>query len=79
MTKSVRLDDDVYEIVKAHKEEDETFSEAIERLVGRPPLLDLAGILSDEEADELREAIERSREAASEDRDELLERFDELE
>ena len=79
MTKSVRLDDDVYEIVEAHKRDDETFSEAIERLVGRPPLLDLAGILSDDEAETFREAIERSREAAAEDRDDLLDRFDELE
>lgn len=79
MTKSVRLDDEVYEIIEAHKREEETFSEAIERLVGRPPLLDLAGILSDEEAEEIREAIEDSREAAAADRDELLERFEDLE
>jgi len=78
VTKSVRLEDDVYEIIEAHKREDETFSEAIERLVDRPPLLDLAGILSDQEVEEVREAVESSRKASAEDRDALLERFDDL-
>jgi predicted CopG family antitoxin len=78
VTKSVRLEDDVYEIIEANKREDETFSEAIERLVDRPPLLELAGILSDEEAEKVRDAIESSRKASAEDRDALLERFDDL-
>lgn len=79
MTQSLRLEDDVDGIIEAHEREDETFSGAIERLVGRPPRLDLAGTLSDEEAEELREALDSSREAAAEDRDALLERFDDLE
>ncbi|WP_315910561.1 antitoxin VapB family protein [Halapricum hydrolyticum] len=32
-TRSVRLDEDVYETIKARKRDDETFSEAIERLI----------------------------------------------
>jgi len=46
-TKSVRLDEDVYERVKAHKRSDETFSEAVARLLRDVSLLDLA----DEEAE----------------------------
>ena len=59
MSKSVRLDEDVYEFVSARKRDDETFSEAIERLVGGPSLLELTGILSDEEATEFRSGIEK--------------------
>jgi len=33
-TKSVRLDEHVYELVESHKRDDETFSEAVERLIG---------------------------------------------
>ena len=40
-TKTVRIEDDVYERIKAKKRDDETFSEAIERLVGGGALLDL--------------------------------------
>jgi predicted CopG family antitoxin len=62
-TKTVRLDEDVYERVRSRKRDNETFSEAIDRLTGGSSLLDLEGTLSDEEADDLREAIEESREA----------------
>ena len=50
MSKSVRLDEDVYEFVSARKRDDETFFETIEQLVGGPSLLELTGILTDEEA-----------------------------
>ena len=59
MSKSVRLDEDVYELVSARKRDDETYSEAIERLVGGPSLLELTGIFSDEEATEFRSGIEK--------------------
>lgn len=49
-TRNVRLDEDVYERIKSEKRPDETFSETVERLIGGASLLDLAGILSDEEA-----------------------------
>jgi predicted CopG family antitoxin len=74
-TKNVRLDERVYEAVKAHKREDETFSEAIERLIGGPSLLELAGILSDEEAAEVRDVLDDVDETATEDIDELVDRF----
>lgn len=63
-TKTIRLDDDVYERVRAHKHDDETFSEAIDRLIGGASLLDLVGTVSDQEAAEMRKAIDRSRDAA---------------
>lgn len=61
MSKSVRLSEEAYDRLAAHKREDETFSDVVLRLAGERSLLELAGILSDEEADELRDAIEEHR------------------
>lgn len=62
VSKSIRLSDDAYERLAAHKREDETFSDVVLRLAGERSLLELAGILSDEEADALADAIEERRE-----------------
>ena len=61
MSKSIRLSEEAYERLSAHKRESETFSEVVLRLAGERSLLELAGILDDEEADELRDAIEERR------------------
>jgi len=61
MSKSIRLSDEAYERLDAHKREDETFSEVVLRLAGERSLLELAGILTDEEADELEAAVEERR------------------
>lgn len=75
-TRNVRLDEDVYERIKSEKRPDETFSDAVDRLIGGSSLLDLAGILNDEEADEFRRAIDRSDAAGTREIDELVDRFD---
>lgn len=75
-TKSVRLDEDVYERIKSKKRPDETFSEAIDRLTGGASLLDLVGILSDEEAAEFRAAIDKTDEDAIDEIDSVVERFE---
>ncbi|WP_331234987.1 antitoxin VapB family protein [Natronorarus salvus] len=56
-SKTVRLDDDVYERLRAHKRDDETFSEAVDRLLGEHSLLDLVGIYSEEEVEEVESAL----------------------
>lgn len=61
MSKSIRLSEEAYERLAAHKRADETFSDVVLRLAGERSLLDLAGVLSDEEADALREAVEERR------------------
>lgn len=76
-TKTIRLDDDVYERVRAHKRDDETFSEAIDRLIGGASLLDLVGTASEQEAAEMREAIDRSRDAALDREQELARKREE--
>jgi predicted CopG family antitoxin len=62
MSRSIRLSEDAYERLAAHKREDETFSDVVMRPAGERSLLELAGILGDEEADELREAVAERRE-----------------
>jgi predicted CopG family antitoxin len=74
-TRNVRLDEDLYERIEAHKRENESFSDAIDRLTSDYSLLDFAGGYSEEEAEKHRELLERSEEVAAEDRRELLDRL----
>lgn len=74
-TKSVRLDEDVYKRIAAHKRDDETFSEAIGRLTSDYSLLAFAGDSSAAEADRHRELLAEADESASEDRRERLQRL----
>lgn len=62
MSRSVRLSEEAYERLKALRREDETLSEVVVRLTGERSFLELAGILSDEQADTLEDAIEDRRE-----------------
>ncbi|GAA0206919.1 antitoxin VapB family protein [Halobaculum roseum] len=75
-TKPVRLDEDVYNRIKAHKRDDETFSEAIERLIGGPSLRDLGGILDSETVETMRETIEAAEDDDAEEVEEIAERFE---
>jgi predicted CopG family antitoxin len=65
MSKSICLSEEAYERLAAHKRENETFSEVVLRLAGERSLLELAGILSDEEAEALRDAVDDRRERRS--------------
>ena len=74
-TKSVRLDEEVYERIAAHKRDDETFSEAIGRLTSDYSLLAFAGGASAAETDRHRELLAEADAKASEDRHERLQRL----
>jgi len=76
VSKSIRLSDEAYERLAAHKREDETFSEVVLRLAGERSLLELAGILSDEEADALREAVRERRARRGEQLEEVAGRME---
>ncbi|WP_144903962.1 antitoxin VapB family protein [Halobellus captivus] len=75
MSKSIRLSEEAYDRLAAHKREDETFSEVVLRLAGERSLLDLAGILSDEETDALREAVSERRGRRGEELEAIAERM----
>jgi predicted CopG family antitoxin len=75
MSKSIRLSEDAYERLAAHKREDETFSEVVLRLAGERSILDLAGVLSDAEADALRDAVDERRERRATELEETADRM----
>ncbi|MDL0132517.1 antitoxin VapB family protein [Halobacterium salinarum] len=66
MSHHVRLDDHVYERIKANKRDDESFSDAIERLIGGRSLRDLRDVFDDDQVGEMHDSIET---ADREDRD----------
>lgn len=72
-TKNISIRDDVYRKLSDSKREDESFSDAIDRLMasreGEHPLYDLVGLLDDEEAERLRDHADRFREQFDEDMD----------
>ncbi len=71
-TKQIRVDEDVYERLAAHKQEGESFSDVIDRLTSDYTLLDFAEDAPDDyDADEHRDLVEASDaagEAAARDR-----------
>ncbi len=56
-SRTIRLDDDVYERLAAEKRTDESFSDAVERLLGDDNVLDLYGKRAEQGTEDLREAI----------------------
>jgi predicted CopG family antitoxin len=68
MSHQVRLEDHVYERIKANKRDDESFSEAVERLIGGRSLRDLRDVFDGDQLTEMRDAIE---DVDQQDRDEV--------
>lgn len=70
-TKTVRLDDSVYERLAELKREGETFSDAVERLLPEGSLLDLVGIFTEGQVEEIEERLgqkyERSKDSLREE------------
>jgi predicted CopG family antitoxin len=75
VSKSIRLSEEAYERLAAHKRENETFSDVVLRLAGERSLLDIAGVLSDDEADAVREAVEERREQRGAELEESADRM----
>lgn len=63
MSQQVRLEEHVYERIKANKRDDESFSDAIERLIGGHSLRDLRDVFDDDQVAEMRDAIETADDA----------------
>lgn len=75
MSHQVRLDDDVYERIRSQKRDDETFSEAIDRLTSEWTLLDFAAGDPVVDAETHREALEQSEQQGIEETKARLERL----
>ena len=73
-TKTIRLDEDVYERLRAVKREDETFSEAVDRLLGGGYLLDLIGLWDGTDTGDVRDVLDAVDSDGREDVDAVVER-----
>lgn len=70
-TKTISLDEEAYERLKAHKREGESFSDVVKRLSGERSWTEVTGILSDAEAESLETAVEADRERSRDRRERL--------
>lgn len=75
-SRTVRLEEDVYERLKAAKRDDETFSEAVDRLLGGGSLVDLVGLWEPADIAELRVALAEADAVTVGDVNELVARLD---
>ena len=76
MTHQVRLEDHVYERIKANKRDDESFSDAVERLIGGQSLRDLRDVFDEGQVAEMRDAVDAADEEDRTEVRELAERFE---
>lgn len=74
--RNIRLTKTAYRLLERRKRPGESFSDTVGRLAGERSLLELAGILTDEEADTMREAIEEGDRRSRERLEEHVERMD---
>lgn len=70
-TKTISLDEEAYERLKAHKREGESFSDVVKRIAGERSWNEVAGILSADEAEQLEAVIEAGRTRSRERRNRL--------
>ena len=76
MSKHVRLDERIYERIRSEKRDDESFSDAVERLIGQRSFRELGEVFSDRQVAEMRRAIEAADEADRHAVGELADRFE---
>ena len=60
-SRTIAISDDVYARLKALKKPDESFSALLDRLSGRPSLMQLAGALTKEQVSVVRQTVEAGR------------------
>lgn len=76
MSKSVHISEEFHEYITSHKRDDETMEETLRRLIGGPHPEAVAGILSSDTADAMRDRLDTKYETDTERKRELRERFE---
>lgn len=72
-TKTISITEEAYERLKTRKSEKESFTDVINRITGKSSIMELAGILSNKEADELEKHIKEMRALSRKRMDRIIE------
>ncbi|TKX71691.1 MULTISPECIES: antitoxin VapB family protein [Halorubrum] len=67
--KTITLDEEAYERLESHKREGESFSDVAMRIAGKRSWTEVAGFLSESEADELESLVREGRNRSVDKRD----------
>lgn len=65
-TKTISITEEAYERLRMRKENSESFTDVINRITGKRDIMEFAGILSDEDAEKIKEHIKKRRQASRE-------------
>ena len=76
MVKTIRVSEEYHEWLAAHKRDDETMEETLRRMTRGPHPEDVAGLLSEAEAEEAKTAVEELRERDESRFDDARKAFD---
>ena len=75
-SKTITISEEAYDRLKSKKEDNESFTDVINKLTRERSLMEIAGILSEDEADELEENIKESRRRTRDKMDEIKKRIE---
>lgn len=76
MSEPLHVSDEFYEVLEARQRDGETMEETLRRLVGGPHPEGVAGIISSETAEKMRERLERKDAVGVADKREIRDRFE---
>ena len=65
-TKTISITEEAYERLRMKKEKNESFTDVVNRITGKRNIMEFAGILTDEDAKQMKEHIKRRRQASRE-------------
>lgn len=74
-TKNISLDEDAYNRLKKLKDDGESFSDVVKKVTDERSLKEIAGIISNEEASEMKERIRKDREESRKRLDKIADRL----
>lgn len=72
-TRTISITEEAYDRLKVRKEKNESFSDVINKITGKKSIMELAGILSKEQAEKLEKHIRDRRKASREHTDKIRE------